>query len=239
MSRGGPVLLFLLGEAPEPVRAEHGDYALWFERVWGGPLAVHEGRSGANAPDPRAFSGIVVSGSPASLTAPTPWMEEAAAMIRRAYEVGTPTLGVCFGHQLIAWAFGGRVMKNPLGWEIGSLDVWLGDEGARDPLFAGLPSRLRVNLTHEDMVDPAALGDGVRALAASERCAVQALAVGTHVRGVQFHPEISGAVCRSYIEARRTRLGDQDPDALLARTGDSPHAVAVMRNFRRHFVEGA
>ena len=235
-----PVLLFQLGEAPEPVKQVFGCYPRWYERAWGGPLQVHDGRARGRLPDPKDFAGIVVTGSRSSLAEVErePWIDDAADLVKRAHACGTPTFGVCFGHQLVAHAFGARVVRNPKGWEIGSHDVEVNDDGHRDPLFAGLPRRLRVNLTHEDIVDPSSLeGTGLRNLAASSRCHVQVLAVDDHVRTVQFHPEIDGAICRAYIESRRRLLVDQDADALLAGTADSAHGVAVMKNFKTSFVK--
>ena len=153
----------------------------------------------------------------------------------RARDAGVPVLGICFGHQLLGYAFGGQVVRNPLGWEIGSFDV---EVPVEDPLFADLPATLRVNLVHQDMVASPPAPD-VRVLAGNPRTPIQALAVGDHVRGVQFHPEITGTILKGYIAARRALLADQDPDALLAAAADSAHGVAVLRNFRDRFVARA
>lgn len=229
-----PVLLLQLGEAPEPVRAAHGGYASWYERAWEAPLTVFDGRSGAAPPDARDFAGIIVTGSPQSLVTPEPWMDLAGTLLTRAHDAGTPVLGVCFGHQLLGRVFGGRVIENPNGWEIGSHDV---EVLAEDPLFDGLGRTIRVNLTHRDVVVD--LPAGVRVLARNAVTDVQALAVSDHLRGVQFHPEISGVVCRGYIDARRHLLASHDCDALIAQTADSPDGLRVMHNFRRSFVEKA
>lgn len=243
MGAQGRVMLFQLGEAPEPVRQRHGTYVEWFERAWDGPLTVVDGRSAAYRPHhlrPRDFAAIIVSGSPSSLAEPEPWMDDALALVRRAHEDGTPLLGVCFGHQLIGRAFGGTVVENPRGWEVGTCAVHLHEAARQDPLFSGLETTLSVNLTHRDMVAlPADHAGPLRVLAHNEATPIQALAAGEHIRGVQFHPEITGAVAQAYIEARRTFLADRNPDALIARTTDCPDGVAVMRNFRRHFVDRA
>jgi len=230
-------MLLQLGEAPESMPSELGGYQRWFEHAWDGPLRLVDGRPGMGVgklPDPRDFAGIVVSGSPATLAsaATAPWIDAAAELVRRAHDVGTPLLGVCFGHQLIGHAFGGRVVANPWGWEVGTRDVQLTDEGRRDPLFAGLPARLRVNLTHRDIIDPASCPSGLRVLAHNDAAALQAVAVGSHTWGVQFHPEVSAAIMRGYIDARRPVLADRDCDALHARSADCPDAVAILRNFR-------
>jgi GMP synthase (glutamine-hydrolysing) len=96
-----------------------------------------------------------------------------------------------------------------------------------------------VNLTHRDLIDPATLPAAVRILAVNEQTPVQALAVGDHLRGIQFHPEVSGVVARGYIEARRHLLPGRDVDALVREATDCPDGLAVMQNFRRHFVEKA
>jgi GMP synthase (glutamine-hydrolysing) len=232
------ILLYKTGEtAPELVR-DIGDYERWFARVMGEgvELEIHLGFAEPRHHRLGSYDGMVITGSPRSLVEPEPWMDEAAATVRRAEEAGVPVLGVCFGHQLIGYAFGGRVRRNPNGWEVGTVEVALTDDGRRDPLFTGLAPLLRVNQSHQDEV--ADLGRA-RQLATGARTSHQAIAVGEHVRGVQFHPEMDGAVVRRLIEHRRHLLhGDpaETVDDMLARTGDTPDAEAVLRNFVRHFV---
>jgi GMP synthase (glutamine-hydrolysing) len=233
----GPLLLFQLGEAPEAVRRVHGHFASWYERALATSLHGHDGRAGGRGPEPRDFAGVVITGSSASLTRPEPWMDDACDFVLRAADAGVPILGVCFGHQLIGRAFGAAVAANPRGWEIGTHAVELTDAGRRDPLFAGLGPSLRVNLSHEDHVAPGAAE--LTVLAGNPHTPLQAIAVADHVRGLQFHPEITGAIVAGYIDARRPVLSGLDPDVLLARAADCPDGPAVFANFRRHFVERA
>ena len=242
-----PVLLLQLGEAVPLLQRAHGKYVDWFRHAWGGDLAVVDGRNGEPLPACTDFAGVLISGSASSLVTPEPWMERAADFVRAAHENSVPTLGICFGHQLIGHALGAKVIANPRGWEIGTQHVDLSADGKRDPLFTDLPARIAVNLSHADVIEwpttptsetTKTNGTGaLRVLAYNAKTDVQAFAAGDTMRGIQFHPEFSGAVCRGYIDARRPQLDGQDVQALLADTRDAPDAVAVLLNFRRHFVE--
>jgi GMP synthase (glutamine-hydrolysing) len=243
------VCLYVVGAPPDPIRDRHGSFEDWFARM----LAAHrvtmqpfDGRGGA-LPALDRLDGVIITGSPASLTEPEPWMEAAVELIRDAHLLRKPLLGVCFGHQLIGAAFGGQVMRNPRGWEMSTHDIELTSGGRRDPLFDGLPARFGVNLSHEDIVDADTLSpyNGIRVLAGSARSEVQAVAAGASIRGVQFHPEFSGQVAAAYVHARWERLAEDAsqraapedmPERLLARARDCPESEQVLHNFLVHFV---
>jgi GMP synthase (glutamine-hydrolysing) len=233
------ILLYKTGETDPTLVRDIGDYERWFARVVGdaAELELHAAFEAPRRPL-TGYDGMVITGSPRSLVEPEPWMEDAAAQVRSAADAGVPVLGVCFGHQLIGHAFGGRVRANPNGWEVGTVEVELTDEGASDPLFAGLPRRLRVNQSHRDEVGE--LGAGARRLAAGSHTPNQAIAVGEHVRGVQFHPEMDAQVVRRIIAHRRLILAaGMCVDTALARADDTPDAERVLRNFVEHFVKAA
>jgi GMP synthase (glutamine-hydrolysing) len=240
------LLLYKTGETDRKLVCDIGDYEAWFARVLGERVVLELHRA-FDAPHHRVggYDGLIVSGSPRSLVEPEPWMDEAAAFLRRAADAGVPVLGVCFGHQLLGYAWGGRVRVNPNGWEVGTVLVELTEAGRHDPLFDGVPHTLHVNQSHRDEV--AVLGPEVSCLAASAHTETQSLAVGAHVRGVQFHPEMNGAVVRRIMEHRRQLLADdlaqrQRPhsiDELIGRSGDTPDAERVLANFARHFVRAA
>jgi GMP synthase (glutamine-hydrolysing) len=235
------VLLYKTGETAADLARHIGDYERWFARVLPEvELELHLAFETPHHPL-RGYDGMLVTGSPRSLVRPEPWMDDAAATVRAAADAGVPVLGVCFGHQLVGSAFGGRVRQNPNGWEVGTTEIELTEAGRRDPLFADLPERLRVNQSHQDEVWE--LGASTQRLAASTHTPTQAIAVGAHVRGVQFHPEMDGFVIQRLIEHRRAILdadarqrGRAPVDDVLARSGDTPEAERVLVNFARHFV---
>lgn len=238
-----PVCIYVTGDPPESIRAAHGDYATWFARVFerqGATCEVVDGRGDGGPPDPRRFAGIAITGSAASLTAPEPWMEAGVELVREAARTGTPVLGICFGHQLIAACFGAQVIQNPAGWELSTHDVELTPAGEADPLFSGLPRTFAVNSSHRDAIaeDTLATGNGARILARSSR-AIQAIAGWDSIRGVQFHPEFSGEVTRRYVELRGGEMAEPVRADLRERARDCPAGEQVLANWIEHFVDRA
>ena len=245
------ILIYRTGETHPEIVRDVGNYMDWFARVVGDRAALMPHDAVTEPVPPRAaldgIDGMVVTGSPLSLVEPEAWMEDAAAFVDEAAGRGVPILGICFGHQLVGHAFGGRVRKNPRGWEAGTHEVALTEDGRRDPLFRGVPERVRVIQSHRDEV--ADLGPTTVRLAGGAHSENQAIGVGCHVRGVQFHPEMNGSIIRRVIEHRRALLTDDAhatgrgptaaAEALLAGATDTPDAEQVMRNFVDHFVAKA
>jgi GMP synthase (glutamine-hydrolysing) len=143
----------------------------------------------------------------------------------------TPVLGICYGHQLLAHALGGRVGPNPRGREIGTVRVQLAPEAAGDALLAGFRSALCVHTTHSEAV--LELPEPAVRLGSSEADPNSAFAFGTSAWGVQFHPEFDAQVMTRYIEERRELLVAEGIDAedRLGGVEESPDGTTVLRRF--------
>ncbi len=240
------VLLYKAGQTDPQLKGEIGDYEQWFSRVLGETVSI-EIHLAFDKPSYRisGYDGLIVSGSPRSLVESEPWMDDAAGFVRDAAAAGVAVLGVCFGHQLAAHAYGAQVRRNPNGWEAGTHEVELTLDGQHDLLFEHSPPRFSVNQSHRDEIGE--LSAQVKQLARGDHTETQALAVGEHVRGVQFHPEMNGAIIRRLIEHRRQILSDEAAirprcrpvDHLLSNATDTPQAECVLRNFAVHFVKHA
>jgi GMP synthase (glutamine-hydrolysing) len=206
--------------APELVKV-HGDYPAWFQQSLGEKYTVVRAHEGGKLPSGTP-QGIIVTGSPLSVTDNAPWMQELGDALLRAGERGAQVLGVCFGHQLLAKAAGGRVIENPRGREIGTVQVQLTEAGRRDPLFAWTSEgQIDVQATHVDAVDP--LPPGATLLASNENCAAQAYRLSPTVAGVQFHPEVPPAALRDLIISRADKIRSEgrDPKALAEQVRDT------------------
>lgn len=206
-----------------------GDYDEWFARALGSEVAcrVHEGRDG-ELPDPDAADGWIVTGARGSVARPDSSTERLFDWIRDVARRDSPLLGVCYGHQAICQALGGRVERHPGGWEIGTTEVELTEAGREDPLFAGFPERFCVQTTHEDYV--ALLPPDATLLAVNPHTEVQAIALGPRVRGVQFHPEVTEEIARDFV-TRRRHLVTREPEVEV-----TPHAARILTNFVEEFV---
>lgn len=206
-----------------------GDYDAWFARALGSEVAcrVHEAQEG-ELPDPDEADGWIVTGARGSVARPEPGTERLLDWIREVARRDSPLLGVCYGHQAICAALGGRVERHPGGWEIGTTEVELTAAGREDPLFAGFPERFSVQTTHEDYV--AHLPPDATLLAVNPHTEVQAIALGPRVRGVQFHPEVTEEIARDFV-VRRRHLLEREPEVET-----TPHAARILTNFVAAFV---
>lgn len=219
----------------------HGDYPAWFGRALGRELPVlraHAGERLDQGMDRVRPRGIIVTGSPLSVTGQAPWMVQLGDDLLRVAARGTPVLGVCFGHQLLARAAGGEVVVNPKGREIGTVRVQLTEAGQRDPLFAwAATGEVEVHATHLDAVDP--LPPGATLLASNENCAAQAYRLSETVAGVQFHPELWAEAMRDLILSRRDQLTAEgrDADALAAAVREVD-AGKILTSFEREAERG-
>ncbi len=226
-----PIVIIKTGTTLPRLAETRGDYEDWIAEGLGATSVrtcrVCDGDALPAPDEPRA---VVITGSSALVTDRLDWSERTARWLPEVLKRGTPILGICYGHQLLAHALGGEVGMNPRGREIGAIEVALTDEGARDPVL-GIDRILRVNASHRQSV--LRLPEGARLLAGNAADPHQAFAIGERAWGVQFHPEWDHDVIRGYLEERAGILRDEgiDPDALLARVRPSEHGPAILRRF--------
>ncbi len=168
--------------------------------------------------------GWLLTGSKYSAYDDLPWIATLETFLRGAYAADMPIVGICFGHQILAQALGGKVEKFPLGWAIGPT---IYD-------FAG-GEKMVINAWHQDQVTR--VPPGATRIATSEFCENAALAYGNRALTYQAHPEFTNAFGRDLLDLRRDILpqetihaADQAYDTL----SPSDHVAQQIVQFFRH-----
>jgi GMP synthase (glutamine-hydrolysing) len=228
-----PLLIIKTGRTLPEVPAARGDFEHWILQAmqWeSGKTLVCEVSAGAGLPAANAVCGVVITGSAAMVSERLPWSERCADWLLQA-AAQLPLLGICYGHQLLAHAFGGQVDYHPAGREIGTTFVRRHAAAAADPLFAGCDDEFPVHVTHQQSVllPPA----GAVVLASNDFEPHHALRFRERVWGLQFHPEFDAEIMRCYLQARAQRLQEEglDPVQLQAAVSETPQSQQVLRNF--------
>lgn len=179
--------------------------------------------------------GWVTTGSRRSVYEEEPWIEDLADFVRDLAGGDRPYVGVCFGHQMIAEALGGKVERAAAGWGVGAKDVEVPDP----PEWFGR-SRYRILNSHADqIVDPP---PGARILGGNDHCPISLMQLGSTMVGIQGHPEFSPAFCEALV---RTRRGTVIPESVaeealrsLSTPPDDRALAEVLARFLQQSVHG-
>lgn len=150
-----------------------------------------------------------------------PWLTDVKRLVRDAVDRGTPTLGICLGHQLAAVALGGAVHRNPGGQQIGLFAPGWEPAAADDPLFAAVASAGVSVQWNNDVVS--VLPEGAQVLARTPGGELQAARFAPTVWGVQSHPEAGADIIGVWAESDRDEAAERgvDLDAYLAAVADA------------------
>jgi GMP synthase (glutamine-hydrolysing) len=196
-------------------------------------VATLRGTAGAAWANAAIESGrpVILSGSDVTVPRDEAWFDGQCAEIRAALAAGVPLFGICFGHQLIAQALGGAAaVRRAARGEFGVTAITPLPPLAGDPVLGRvLPPQAPAtvyNLHADEVSETAAASLGLAILAASADCAVQAFRLpGRPVWGVQFHPEMTGAVVAAVAATAAAEFGNARADTadLAAIAGDDRH----------------
>lgn len=180
--------------------------------------------------DISGFSAAVLSGSKTRINETSPWIEREMEMIRKLHQLKVPTLGICYGEQLIARTLGG---DHHIGVAEKSEHGWFELElKAQSPLLKGLPERFFTFEFHSDEVK--SLPENFRLTASSSSCPVQAFdLLDAPMWGIQFHPERGLEQGQRGLE-RRLQADPNFPAANYDKAHqlyDPKIALTIFRNF--------
>jgi len=216
------------GVPPDPLADEFGSYPDMFARLLGpgfdiDTFDVEKGE----LPKAAAHGAYLITGSPAGVYEPLPWIAPLQEFIRGA--AGAKMVGVCFGHQVMAQALGGEVIKSPKGWGAGLHRY----EVVHPQRWTNGEREVAIPASHQDQVvrqppnsEVVARSDFTpfAALSWKDRPAIS----------FQFHPEFSVGYAKALIDKRYDRVND--PDAALASL-DAPNDNEVVGSWIRRFLK--
>jgi len=231
------IAVLVTGDPVPSVEERRGPFVQMFRDALAGPgqLEPFDARRG-EFPELGAHDLLVITGSAANVPTRETWIVRTEAWLREVTAAGTPTLGVCFGHQLLAQALGGEVVRNPRGREIGTRTIELRTLPREDEwIFEGVGRSFEANVTHVDTVGR--LPPGATSLARSDLEEHHAIRFSETCYGVQFHPEIDAEIMRGYLESRREVLAAEgfDVDGMIEGIREGEPGRRVLRNFVARF----
>jgi len=214
------------GHSPDNMKDQLGDYGEMFTKLLGGHgfefkiWSVVDGDFPASAVD---ADGWLITGSKHGAYEDHDWIPPLEDLIRAIRETGCPLVGICFGHQIIAQALGGKVEKFSGGWSVGRTEYTVN----------GQPMAL--NAWHQDQVT--AVPDGATVVGSSDFCANAALLYDDQIWTIQPHPEFSSAFVDGLI---RTRGKGVVPDHQLEAAStllDAPNSNADIATHIADFLK--
>ena len=222
LSTGGP---------PPELTPRFGDYSAMSARLLGPGFEprVYQAWAGELPARPHSHPAILVTGSAAGVYEPLPWIAPLLSFLRES--IGrTRLVGICFGHQAMAEALGGRVEKSERGWGIGLQDYELW--GAASWMGGTPPERIAVPVSHHDQV--VVPPPGVRVLGGNAFTPFGLFEYeGGSAISMQFHPEFEPDYAQALIEHRRARV--PEPDAAIASL-ERPDDRALVADWIRRFL---
>ncbi len=214
----------------------HGDYP----ELFGALLAPHgielttwDVVDGPVPDSPRACDGWVVSGSADSVYDPLPWIAATEQFLRDVVAAEVPLVAICFGHQLLAQAFGGRVERSPEGWGVGVHTYELVGDAPDWMRPIDADGQVHLIASHQDQV--VELPEGAEVIARTEHCRVAAYTFGPNALAIQPHPEFGAEISRGLVERRRELIGAATADAALASL-DEPVDQAEVASWMATFL---
>ncbi len=146
---------------------------------------------GESIPDLKSFDALWVMGGPMDVWEEDKysWLAEEIKAIRKAIdELKMPFMGICLGHQLLAYAYGAKVGPSDKS-EVGVMPVRKTKDGKHSSFFLDLPDIMDTLQWHSSEVKT--VPEGFQVLAESDQCAIQSLSYGDKVFSVQYHQEIT------------------------------------------------
>ena len=221
--------ILITGHAPAALQPKYGDYDAFFARLLDGHgfHFSHWNVVDMEFPEgPHTCDGWLLTGSRHGVYEDHPFIAPLADFVRACHAAKRPMIGICFGHQIMAQALGGRVEKFAGGWTVGRQSYDFGG------------TTYHLNAWHQDQV--VAMPPGATLLARNDRCAIAALTYGPHAVSVQPHPEFDDIVFGEFLDERGPDVLPQElENAARGTLGGRHDAPELADRFAAFFKSGA
>ena len=188
--------------------AEHGQYPEMFDTLLrpADPnlrLTVFDAERGELPTDIHAVDAYLITGSRHGVNDGFPWIAQLEDFVRTLHRAGKKVVGICFGHQLIAKALGGRVIKSPKGWGVGMSQNTM---YRFKPWMEITPKQFNLLVSHQDQV--VELPKLAEVLAGSDFCPNYMMQIGPNMLTIQGHPEFTTEYSRDLMISREDSIDD-------------------------------
>lgn len=224
----------------DELQPEFGDYPDMFQRLLSTAdpeltFRVYDLAGGGFPNSLHECDGWLFTGSKWGANDDADWIRQAEALAARLHEERRPTIGICFGHQLIARALGGRVEKaTDVGWGVG---VHTARILAQPEWMTPAADDLSLIVSHQDQVIE--LPPGATLLATHPFCPHDMYQIGEHILTFQGHPEFPKGYSRAVMDKRREKLGEgtyrRGVESLALPTDEAVAAEWIVGFLRRRY----
>ncbi|CAM3370902.1 type 1 glutamine amidotransferase [Thalassospira profundimaris] len=204
------------GFAPEELRDDFASYPGMLEKLLGNVDPSLEFETWTVLEDVfpdsiRDADGWVIMGSKHGVYENLPWMIRLQDFLRDAVSAGQPVFGICFGHQILATALGGKVIKSDKGWGVGVHEYAV--DARNSDWLSDSPAKIRINAFHQDqVVEPP---KGATVWASSDFCPYAGLQYGDNAASIQPHPEFMKPYETALLQARYDLIPDDVHEAAM------------------------
>jgi GMP synthase (glutamine-hydrolysing) len=189
------------GETLPQIKSQHGDFEDWIIKMSGFSgenFKVFNLPAGDQLRHPEDYAATIITGSHYHTSQRLPWIKQLKNWILTARYSNSPVLGIGFGFQIIAEAFGGKVITNPEGQILKTSFIHLTPSGIHDPLFKNTGISFESYLNHSRHVS--FIPPEIEVLATNTTAKMMAIR-SNKIYGIQFHPEISDKIFKMYIKS--------------------------------------
>lgn len=207
-----PIAILETGKPPEALKDAFDDYPARFRALLGESVQTvrFDVQAGRLPDDPEAFQGAIVTGSAAGVYDDLPWIAPLIDWLQAA-RGRTRLVGICFGHQIMAQAFGGHVAKSDKGWGVG---LHRYDVLTQEPWMFPRAASIAIAVSHQDQV--LTPPTDARVIASSDFTPYAGLAWDDAI-SFQCHPEFQPEYAAALVESRRGhRIPEELADQALA-----------------------